>query len=81
MAVIPTLALTEIGVRGSVALFFLGLVSTNSIGIVTATFTLWIINLALPALIGSFFVFSTNIFGPALPTGRQAGSKRTADLR
>ena len=63
MAVIPTVALTEIGVRGSVALFFLGLASENSIGIVTATFGLWIINLALPAIIGSFFVFGTNIFG------------------
>ncbi|MBL4735094.1 MAG: flippase-like domain-containing protein [Flavobacteriales bacterium] len=62
MAVIPTIALTEIGVRGSVALFFLGLASENSIGIVTATFTLWIINLALPALIGSILVFGTNIF-------------------
>lgn len=64
MAIIPTVALTEIGVRGSVALFFLGLASENSIGIVTATFTLWMINLALPALIGSAFVFSTNIFNP-----------------
>jgi len=62
MSIIPTVALTEIGVRGSVALFFLGLASQNSIGIVTATFTLWIINLALPALIGSFFIFGTTIF-------------------
>jgi len=62
MAVIPTVALTEIGVRGSVALFFIGLISENSLGIVTATFVLWIINLALPALIGSVFMFSANIF-------------------
>ena len=62
MAIIPTVALTELGVRGSVALYFLSQVSENSIGIVTATFVLWIINLALPAIIGSIFVFSANIF-------------------
>jgi len=62
MAVIPTVALTEIGVRGSVALFFLNIASENALGIVTATFVLWIINLAIPALIGSLFVFSANIF-------------------
>ena len=62
MAVIPTVALTELGVRGSVALYFLSQVSENTSGIVTATFVLWIINLALPAIIGSIFVFSANIF-------------------
>jgi hypothetical protein len=65
MAVIPTVALTELGVRGSVALYFLSQVSENSAGIITATFVLWIINLALPAIIGSVFVFSANIFKEA----------------
>ena len=62
MAVIPTVALTEVGVRGSVALYFLSQASENSAGIITATFVLWVINLALPAIIGSVFVFSATIF-------------------
>ena len=62
MAIIPTVALTELGVRGSVALYFLSQVSENTTGIITATFVLWVINLALPAIIGSIFVFSANIF-------------------
>ena len=61
MAVVPTLALTEIGVRGSVAIYFIGSFSTNNFGILTASFTLWIINLAIPALIGSIAVFSAKI--------------------
>jgi len=62
MSIIPTIALTELGVRGSVALFFIGLISTNDIGIVSASFCLWFINLAIPALLGSVFIFGMNIF-------------------
>ena len=62
MTIIPTIALTELGVRGSVALYFIGLISSNDIGIVTASFTLWFINLAIPAIIGSAFVLRMNIF-------------------
>ena len=62
MTMIPTIALTELGVRGSVALFFLGLISNNDIGIVTASFSLWFINLAIPAIIGSVFVLKMNFF-------------------
>ena len=45
MSIIPTIALTEIGVRGSVAIYFFGFLSENVVGIMTASFTLWIINL------------------------------------
>ncbi|MDD5570914.1 MAG: lysylphosphatidylglycerol synthase domain-containing protein [Bacteroidales bacterium] len=62
IAAIPTMALTEIGVRGSVSLYFLGMISVNIIGIVTASFSLWIINLALPALIGSIFVYNLKFY-------------------
>ena len=62
VSVIPTIAITEIGVRGSVALFFFGLVSSNVVGILSATFVMWIINLLLPALIGMIFIFSLKFF-------------------
>ena len=57
IAAIPTMALTEIGVRGSVSLYFLGMLSGNSVGIVSASLLIWIINLAIPALIGSVFIY------------------------
>ena len=62
ITVTPTITIAEIGVRGSVAIFVLGLFSSNDIGIISATTTLWLINLILPAIIGSFFVFSLKIF-------------------
>lgn len=62
ISVIPTIAITEIGIRGSVALFFFGLVSVNAIGILSATFVMWVINLLLPALIGTIFIFSLKFF-------------------
>jgi len=62
ISIIPTIAITEIGIRGSVALFLFGLVSVNAIGILSATFVMWIINLLLPALIGTIFIFSLKFF-------------------
>ena len=56
MAIIPTVGISEIGVRGSVALFFFGMFVQNPVSVISATLLLWIINLALPAIIGSFFV-------------------------
>jgi hypothetical protein len=58
----PTITIAEIGVRGSVALFVFGIFSSNVIGILSATFLLWIINLIIPAIIGSFFIFSLKFF-------------------
>jgi hypothetical protein len=36
--------------------------STNVIGILSSTFLLWIINLIIPTIIGSFFIFSLKFF-------------------
>jgi len=70
MAVIPTIALTELGIRGSVALYFFGIYysglggPTESInfGILAASTLLWAINLGFPALVGSVFVFRLKFF-------------------
>jgi hypothetical protein len=62
VSVIPTIAITEIGVRGSVALALFGLVSANAVGVLSATFVLWIINLLIPSLIGVIFIFTLKFF-------------------
>ncbi len=70
MAIIPTIAFTELGIRGSVALYFFGLYfghfqMTNGVvnlGVFAASTLLWMINLGLPALIGSVFVFRLQFF-------------------
>ncbi len=62
ISIIPTIAISEIGIRGSVSVYLFGLVSANTLGILSATFVLWIINLLLPAIIGAFFVFTLKFF-------------------
>jgi len=62
ISIIPTIAISEIGIRGSVAVYLFSLVSSNILGILSATFVLWVINLLLPALIGAFFVFTLKFF-------------------
>ncbi|MCB0481875.1 MAG: flippase-like domain-containing protein [Flavobacteriales bacterium] len=62
LAVIPSIALAELGIREAVALTFLGQVSDNHLGIISATFLLWLINLAIPAGIGSFLILKAKIF-------------------
>ena len=62
ISIIPTIAISEIGIRGSVAVYLFSLVSANILGILSATFVLWVINLLLPALIGAFFVFTLKFF-------------------
>ena len=61
-SVIPSIALTELGIRGSAALLFLGQYSNNEIGIVAASFTLWLINIVIPAIIGIPFIYRLRFF-------------------
>ena len=70
MAIIPTIALTELGIRGSVALYFFGIyfghmhttLANLSLGIFASSTILWMINLGFPALIGTIFVFRLQFF-------------------
>lgn len=55
---LPSFALTELGLRGSVAVMLFQNVSNNISGALLAVVLLWIINVALPALIGCFYVFN-----------------------
>jgi len=57
MSIVPTFALTELGVRGAIATYFFSNVTENLPAVINASFSLWLINLAIPALLGIFFVF------------------------
>ena len=57
MAVIPSITLAELGIRGTVSLFLFQAYSSNAAGIAMATFILWCMNLMLPALVGSILFF------------------------
>ncbi|MCW3461899.1 flippase-like domain-containing protein [Chitinophaga nivalis] len=62
MAVVPTIAIAELGLRGKVSIFFLGLLSTNTAAIIAATVGIWLINLVLPAVLGSVLLLGVKIF-------------------
>ena len=70
MAAIPTIALAELGIRGSVAVgvitFYFetirGAESINPLAIIAASSVLWLVNLALPAIVGTFFVGRLHFF-------------------
>lgn len=61
LAVIPSIALMEVGLRGEVSLRLVGLFSANSLGIGLTTVTVWFINLILPALIGTLFLLNIKL--------------------
>ena len=62
MSIIPTIAISELFARGSVAILFFGLISNELMGITVAASSLWAINLVLPSIIGVFFVFNLKFF-------------------
>ena len=62
LAVVPTIALAELGLRGQVGLLLFGLFSSNSLGIVLTASGIWVINLVVPALAGSLFMLGIKLF-------------------
>jgi hypothetical protein len=61
LAVIPSIALMEVGLRGEVSLRLAGLFSANSLGIGLTTVTIWFINLIIPALIGTLLLLNIKL--------------------
>lgn len=59
--IIPTTTLIELGIRGTLAIFFIGMFSNNILGIVLSASFLWIINLAIPSIIGSVFFIKNQL--------------------
>jgi hypothetical protein len=63
MAVVPTFTfLTELGLRWEASIQVLELYSPNTVGIFAASFAIWLINLIIPALIGSLLIVSIKLF-------------------
>jgi hypothetical protein len=62
MAVVPSIALVEVWLRGELSIKLIGLFSSNSLGIGFTSVTVWFINLILPAIIGSLLLLNLRIF-------------------
>ncbi|MFT3979708.1 MAG: lysylphosphatidylglycerol synthase transmembrane domain-containing protein [Ferruginibacter sp.] len=61
MAMAPTIGFAELPVRATASVELFKLYSPNIVGIQAAAFGIWIINLVLPAIIGSVLIFGIKI--------------------
>lgn len=61
LAVIPSIALIEVGLRGEVSLRLVGLFSANGLGIGLTSVTIWFLNLIVPALIGTLLLLNIKL--------------------
>lgn len=58
---IPLPPIWDLFARGQIALEIWGFSSENEIGILASTFTLWVLNLIIPALIGTILIVRINV--------------------
>ena len=61
MVLAPTVGFTELPVRATASVAILGLYSSNILGMQAATFGIWLINLVLPAIMGSLIILGIKI--------------------
>ena len=52
---VPSFSASEVGVRAGFATWFVGMLCNNPAGVTAASLLLWLLNLAVPALIGAWF--------------------------
>ncbi|WP_026896992.1 lysylphosphatidylglycerol synthase transmembrane domain-containing protein [Daejeonella oryzae] len=60
---LPSLDLLDVGVRSMTATYFFAFITSHEIAIMAATAFIWLINLIIPAILGSVFVLKLNFFG------------------
>jgi hypothetical protein len=61
MALAPTIGFIELPVRAKASIELMKLYSNNTLGIETAALAIWLINLVIPALIGSVLILGIKI--------------------
>ena len=62
LAILPTIPVADLGMRGEAGLQLFGLLTTNNLGIIATTAGIWLINLILPAMAGSLFILGIKFF-------------------
>lgn len=60
---LPSLDLFDIGVRSVTASYFFSYVTHHDVAVIACTASIWLINIIIPAILGSYFVFKLNFFG------------------
>ena len=62
LAIVPSFAIADLGIRGKFSTELFSVYSTNTVGILGTTFGIWLINLFIPALAGSILILGIKIF-------------------
>jgi hypothetical protein len=62
LAIVPSFAIADLGIRGKFSTELLSAYSVNTVGILGTTFGIWFINLFIPALTGSILILTIKIF-------------------
>ncbi|TZF86060.1 hypothetical protein FW774_03080 (plasmid) [Pedobacter sp. BS3] len=60
---LPSLDLLDVGVRSMTATYFFSYITNQDIAIMAAAACIWLVNLIIPAILGSVFVLKLNFFG------------------
>lgn len=60
---LPSLDLLDVGVRSMTATYFFSFITQQEVAVMAATACIWFVNLIIPAILGSVFVFKLNFFG------------------
>jgi hypothetical protein len=55
-SILPGFAITELGVRSGVAVFFLTHLGLGTLGVLAAAFSIWCLNVIFPSLLGTYFI-------------------------
>jgi hypothetical protein len=63
LSIVPTIAvITELGMRWKIGIEVVQLFDSNITGILATSLAIWIINLVIPALIGSLLILGIKLF-------------------
>jgi hypothetical protein len=61
LAIVPTIAVAELGIRGKIALLIAGVFTQQWLAITAGTVIIWLLNLILPAIAGTIFLWNFKI--------------------
>ena len=66
---LPTFQFLDFAVKGSVAVYFFGILGVNEWIVVFISTLMWFLNVVLPVVIGSYYVMNYKILSPTLSKG------------
>ncbi|MFV8370786.1 hypothetical protein [Flavobacterium sp. LB2P6] len=70
---LPTFQFLDFAVKGSVAVYFFGILGVNEWIVIFITTLMWFLNVVLPVIIGTYYVLNFKIISPPEALGRSKG--------